>query len=69
MSDPTPHELLAAAVEQTARVLSRRLILLVGLGLDFLLFAYTAYCKDAYSLGAACAFGALVWISVSFPRQ
>lgn len=66
---PSPHDLLAAAVQQTAKVLSRRLILLVGLGLDFLLFAWTAYSHDPYALGAACAFGALVWVSVSFPRQ
>lgn len=64
---PTPHELLAAAVQVAAKVLSKRLILLVGLTLDFLLFAWAAYAKDPYSLVAAGAFGLLVWVSVSFP--
>lgn len=66
---PSPHDLLASAVEQAARVLSRRLILLVGLGLDFVLFAWAAYSPDYSRLAAAVLFGALVWVSVSFPRQ
>lgn len=73
MSDPqnlpSAPELLAAAVQRVAVILSRRLILLVGLGLDFVLFVWAAYAPDYPRLLAACLFGLLVWVSVSFPRQ
>lgn len=68
MNTPT-HELLAQAVQATAHILTRRLILLVGLFLDFWLFVWTAYSPDPWRLGSAVLFGGLVWLSVSFPRQ
>lgn len=66
---PTPSELLAEAIQVTAKILTRRLILLVGLGLDFILWVWACYDPQPLRLVCAAGFGVLAWLSVSYPRQ
>lgn len=70
MSDqPTPTEVLAEAIQVTAKILTRRIILSGGMLLDFILWAWGAYDPQPLRLLCAAGFGVLVWVSVSYPRQ
>lgn len=68
MSDPAT-DALAEAVRGAARILSRRALLLIGMGLDFVLFIWTCIQPDFMHLAAAGGFGALVLIASVLPSQ
>lgn len=67
MSDLNAEKLIVEAVKLAARILTKRLIMLVGILLDFVLFVWTCVTPDYLHLLAAIAFGLVVLVYVAFP--
>lgn len=54
-------EIVMLYISTGLKVLSSRVLLVLGMLLTFALFAWTMAAPDPYRLGAACAFAVLVW--------